>query len=77
MTWEELKERAKELGYTYIKERGVKRLYKNFEDCKINFKKQSGDVVIDYEFPKTAYYRILYRHISYDEMYEMMEALGD
>lgn len=30
MTWEELKEKAKEMGWECIKERGVEQLYKDY-----------------------------------------------
>ena len=75
MTWEELKEKAKELGYKYIKERGVKQLYKDFVKCRINFINTSGNVVIDIPFPTITYSGLLCEHISVDKMYQIMLAL--
>lgn len=75
MTWEELKEKAKELGYEYIKERGVEQLYKDFVSCRINFIKTSGNVVVDIRFPLTVYSGILCEHIPVDNMYQIMLAL--
>jgi hypothetical protein len=75
MTWEELKEKAKELGYKYIKERGVAQLYKDCENCRINFIETSGNVVVDIRFPLTIYSGILCEHISVDKMYQIMLAL--
>jgi hypothetical protein len=76
MTWEELKEKAKELGYKYIKERGVEQLYKDFVGCRINFIKPSGNVVIDIPLmPTITYSGILCEHIPVDKMYQIMLAL--
>lgn len=75
MTWEELKEKAKELGYTYIKERGVEQLYKDFIECGINFIITSGNVVIDIPYHEITYSGIFCEHISADKMYQIMLAL--
>ena len=75
MTWEELKEKAKEMGYTYIKERGVEQLYKDFLGCRINFIITSGNVVIDIPFHEITYSGILCEHISEDKMNQIMLAL--
>jgi hypothetical protein len=75
MTWEELKEKAKELGYEYIKERGVEQLYKDFIGCRINFIGTSGNVVINIPFPTITYGGILFERISADKMYQIMLAL--
>lgn len=75
MTWEELKEKAKELGYTYIKERGVEQLYKDFVGCRINFIITSGNVVIDIPLHEITYSGILCEHISANKMYQIMLAL--
>lgn len=75
MSWEELKEKAKELGYKYIKERGVAQLYKDFESCRINFIETSGNVIVDIRFPLTVYSGIFCEHISVDKMYQIMLAL--
>ena len=75
MTWEELKEKAKELRYTYIKERGVEQVYKDFVGCRINFIITSGNVVIDIPFYEITYSGILCEHISADKMYQIMLAL--
>lgn len=75
MTWEELKEKAKELGYTYIKERGVEQLYKDFLECRINFITTSGNVVVDIPFHEITYSGFLCEHISADKMYQIMLAL--
>ena len=76
MTWEELKEKAtKELGYKYIKERGVAQLYKDFVSCRINFIETSGNVVVDIKFPTITYGGILCERISADNMYQIMLAL--
>lgn len=75
MTWEELKEKAKELGYTYIKERGVEQLYKDFLGCRINFILTSGNVVIDIPFHEITYSGLLCEHIPVDNMYQIMLAL--
>ena len=75
MTWEELTEKAKELGYKYIKERGVAQLYNDFVGCRINFIITSGNVVIDIPFPEITYSGILCEHISADQMYQIMLAL--
>lgn len=75
MTWEELKEKAKEMGYKYIKERGVAQLYKDFESCRINFIETSGNVIVDIIFPLTVYSGILCEHISADKMHQIMLAL--
>ncbi|MBQ7412660.1 MAG: hypothetical protein IJ077_08620 [Eubacterium sp.] len=75
MTWEELKEKAKELGWECIKEKGVEQLYKDFEGCRINFIKTSGNVVVDIRFPLTVYSGILWERISADKMYQIMLAL--
>lgn len=76
MTWEELCKKAKELGYTYLKERGVAQLYKDFECCRINFIEQSGNIVVDIPQLEITYSSILCRHISVNKMYSIMEALG-
>lgn len=75
MTWEELTEKAKELGYKYIKERGVAQLYKDFIGCRINFIETSGNVVVDIPIPTITYGRILCEQISADKMYQIMLAL--
>ena len=75
MTWEELNEKAKELGYTYIKERGVEQLHKDFESCRIKFIGTSGNVVVDIPCPTIIYGGILCEHISVDKMYQIMLAL--
>lgn len=75
MTWEELVEKAKELGWEYIKERGVAQLYKDYESCRINFIETSGNVVVDIRFPLTVYSGILCNHISVDKMYQILLAL--
>lgn len=75
MTWEELKEKAKELGYKYIKEKEVEQLYKNCGSCVINFIEASGNVVVDVPYPSVIYSGILYEHISVDKMYQIMLAL--
>lgn len=75
MTWEELKEKAKELGYTYIKERGVEQLYKDFVGCRINFIITSGNIVIDILLHEIIYSGILCEHISANKMYQIMLAL--
>ena len=75
MTWEELKEKAKELGYKYIKERGVAQLYKDFIACRINFIETSGNVVVDIPFREITYSGILCERISIDKMYQIMLAL--
>ena len=75
MTWEELKEKAKEMGYEYIKESGVEQLYKDFIGCGINFIITSGNVVIDIPYHEITYSGILCEHISADKMYQIMLAL--
>lgn len=75
MTWEELKEKAKELGWEYIKERGVEQLYKDFVGCRINLIQTSGNVVIDIPFHEITYSGILCERISADKMYQIMLAL--
>ena len=75
MTWEELKEKAKELGYEYVKERGVEQLYKDFVGCRINFIEPSGNVIIDISHRVITYSGTLCEHISVDKMYQMMLAL--
>ena len=75
MTWEELKEKATELGYKYEKERGIAQLYKDFESCRINFIGTSGNVVVDIPCLTITYGGILCEHISVDKMYQIMLAL--
>ena len=75
MTWEELTEKAKELGWECIKERGVEQLYKDFIGCRINFIETSCNVVIDIPFHEITYSRLICEHISVDQMYQIMLAL--
>lgn len=75
MTWEELKEKAKEFGYKYIKERGVEQLYKDSGSCRINFIGTSGNVVVDIPHRHITYGGILCERISADQMYQIMLAL--
>ena len=75
MTWEELKEKAIEMGYKYEKERGVEQLHKDFESCRINFIGTSGNVVVDIPFQTITCGGILCEHISVDKMYQIMLAL--
>lgn len=75
MTWEELKEKAREMGYKYEKERGVEQLYKDSGSCRINFIGTSGNVVVDIPHRHITYGGILCEHISVDKMYQIMLAL--